>query len=270
MGTATGGWPTASASGWRVGPVNQVNFVFSNASQGKQTLELDADQNVGGVSTSQRTATQRFLLVPGYYQLSYMYKSNVTFTSLGNNVYCGATPTLANYSALSGTATGNTSYSGGGNASWKLDTNTIGVFMSHDLLASNPNAASVSTKVSYLNPDNTSTWTPTVPSDNINLSSYNSAQVNPLLDICGYALAWQTRTAAIKIVKPGYYWLTFASLGTADKAGAAIDDVKLWALGSLYMSSPPSGAVAIPVPDPQPGSTISFNGFSIIADPLKP
>jgi hypothetical protein len=52
--------------------------------------------------------------------------------------------------------------------------------------------------------------------------------------------------------------------------GGAIDDVKLTALGSLYMSSPPSGAVLIPVASPQNGATTSFTGFSIISDPLTP
>jgi Flp pilus assembly protein TadG len=268
-GTSSSGWPSETATGWHAEPVNQVNFIFSNATQGKQTIELDADTNIGGVASSQRSITRKFLLVPGYYQVSYMYKSNVTFSSLGSTVYCGATPTLANISGLSGTATGNTSYTGGGNATWNKDTNIIGVFMSHDQLASNPNTAALSTAVTYLNPSGTTTSSPTVPDDNINLSLYNSSQVNPLLDICGYALNWQTRTANIKIVKPSYYWLTFASLGTADKAGGAIDDVKLTALGSLYMSAP-SGAVTIPVPDPQPGATISYTGFSFTANRLTP
>ena len=91
-----------------------------------------------------------------------------------------------------------------------------------------------------------------------------------MLDICGYATTWQARTATVEIAKPAYYWLTLAALGGADKAGGDIDDVKLTALGSLYMASPPANAVTIPVPAPQPGSTINFTGFSIVADPLTP
>jgi Flp pilus assembly protein TadG len=267
---SSSGWPDTSASGWNVSPVNEANFIFSTTTQGKQSIELDADQNIGGVASSQRSMSRRFLLVPGYYQLSYMYRSNVTFTSLGSTVYCGATPSLANIGSLSGNGTGNTSYSGGGNATWPLDTNIIGVFMSSDQMASTPNAASLDNKPTYSNPDGTTTSSAKVPFDTVSLTSYNSAQVNPLLDICGYASTWQTRTATIKIVKPGYYWLTFTSLGTQDKAGGAIDDVKLSVLGSPYMSSPPGSAVTIPVPDPQPSSTISYTGFSFSADRFAP
>jgi hypothetical protein len=59
-------------------------------------------------------------------------------------------------------------------------------------------------------------------------------------------------------------------MGAVDKMGGAIDDVKLTALGSLYMSSPPSSYVTIPVPSPQPGSSTTYTGFFIIADPLTP
>jgi len=64
--------------------------------------------------------------------------------------------------------------------------------------------------------------------------------------------------------------LTLAALGTSDSYGGIVDDVKITALGSPYMSSPPSGAVTIPVPSPQPGSTIAYTGFTITADPLAP
>ena len=72
------------------------------------------------------------------------------------------------------------------------------------------------------------------------------------------------------IEKPALYWLTFASLGTIDSQGGIVDDVKITALGSPYMSSPPSGAVTIPVPSPQPASSINYTGFSITANPLAP
>jgi hypothetical protein len=108
-----------------------------------------------------------------------------------------------------------------------------------------------------------------VAPDGFSLTAYNPAQVNPLLDICGYASSWQTRTAAILIQKPGLYWLTFSATGgSADGSGGSIDDVKLTGLGSLYMTSPPAGAVTIPVPSPQAGATTNFTGFSIISDPL--
>ena len=137
-------------------------------------------------------------------------------------------------------------------------------------MASNPTAGSYGSTSTYVNPDGTTTSSPKVPDDNVSLTSYNSSQVNPLLDICGYASAWQTRTAYIFIQKPAYYWLTFAALGPSTNIGGEIDDVKLTAYGSPYMGSPPSGAVTIPVPSPQPGSAIAYTGFTVTADPLAP
>jgi hypothetical protein len=269
-GTSASGWPSATATGWRIDPVNQANGIYYQPIQGAMSIELDADANVGGVANSNRTISRPLLLMPGYYQMSYKYRANATFTTLGSTIYCGATPTAALLSSLSGTATADRSYSGSGTATMAKDTNMIGVFMSHDQLASNANAASYGSAATFSNPNGTTTSSPTVPNDNISLTNYDSTQVNPLLDICGYANGWQSRTATIKIQKPAYYWLTMAALGTADNVGGSIDDVKLWALGSLYMSSPPSGAVRIPVPNPQPGSTVSFTGFSITANPLTP
>jgi hypothetical protein len=156
------------------------------------------------------------------------------------------------------------------------DTNAVGVFMSHAQLASTPNSGNnLGTATKYTNPDpnnpNGSTpAAPTIPPNYISLSSYNASQVNPLIDFCGYAKAPQTRTAYIFIAKPAYYWLTLAALGTADGFGGQIDDVKITAVGSPYMSSPPSSAVTIPVPSPQPSTSLYFNGFSIAADPLAP
>ena len=80
----------------------------------------------------------------------------------------------------------------------------------------------------------------------------------------------KTRTAVVFIEKPAFYWLIMAALGTSDAFGGQIDDVRITALGSPYMSSPPSNAITIPVPDPQPGSNIYYTGFSIVADPLAP
>jgi hypothetical protein len=144
--------------------------------------------------------------------------------------------------------------------------------MSHSLMASTPNLSTTLNSTSnYTNTDGTTTTAPKVAPDAVSLTSYNSAQVNPLLDICGYAAAWQARTANLLIQKPGTYWLVFSSSsGAADGYGGSIDDVKLTALGSPYMASPPASAVTIPVPNPQPGATTSYSGFAIIADPSQP
>jgi hypothetical protein len=269
-GTPSSGWPNTGPSGWRISEVNQMSNGYYQPAQGTAFIELDADRNVSGVANSNRTITRRFLLDPGYYQVSYYFRSNATFASLGSTVYCGATPTAANMSALTGTGTTTLTYSGGGTYTMALDTNTVGVFMSHDLLASDPNYVGWKGVASYANPDGTTTWSPTVPDNTVSMTNYNAAQVNPLLDICGYAASWQTRTASIFIKKAGYYWLTFAALGTSDNVGGATDDVKFIALGSPYMASPPASPVSIPAPNPQPGSTIYYTGFSITADPLAP
>jgi hypothetical protein len=239
-------------------------YLLPPYSEGGQSLQLD------DISTGNAAISRAFLLDPGYYQLSYDYVSDTIFSSLKGN-YCGATPSAANMSALSGTAAASTaSYRGGSGpgVATALNTNTIGVFMSHAQMASTPiGGGALGSTTQFLNPDGTTSTTPTVSPSAISLTSYNAAQPNPLLDICGYAPSWTTRTRAIKILKPAYYWLTIAALGASDGQGGAIDNVKLTALGSPVMLNPPSSYVTIPVPGPQPGSTVGFNGFSIIDNP---
>jgi hypothetical protein len=212
-----------------------------------------------------------FLLDPGYYQVSYKYEPEMTFASL-NSVYCGSNPTAANISNLSSqSGTGvlryyNTSFGG-----ITFDTNTVGVFMSHAQEASTPNIGNaLGSNTSYTNPNGTTSTTPTVPPNAISLTNYNSSQVNPLLDICGYAPTAQTRTAVVFIQKPAYYWLTLAALGTADWLGGIVDDVKITALNSPYNSSYANSAITIPVPSPQTSASISYSGFYITGDPLTP
>ena len=71
------------------------------------------------------------------------------------------------------------------------------------------------------------------------------------------------------IPKPAYYSLTLAALGTTDLYGGYVDDVKITSIDSPYMSSPPA-AITIPVPDPQPGASVYYTGFSSSADRLAP
>ena len=129
---------------------------------------------------------------------------------------------------------------------------------------------SLGSTTSYTNPDGTTSTMPTVPPNGISLTNYNSSQVNPLLDMCGYAATAQTRTAIVFIQKPAYYWLTLSALGPGDGAGPQVDDVKITALTSPYYSTYASSAVTIPVPSPQPSGTVSYSGFYIIADPVEP
>jgi Flp pilus assembly protein TadG len=264
---ASSGWPNLAASGWAAAPTNQINYVKKTAaagSQGAQAIELD-----GSGTTRKRLVSRGFLLDPGYYKLSYYYVSDGQFASL-SGVYCGATPSAANVTALTGTATA-VSRPTGLSASVDKSSNIVGVFMSHAQKASTPTVGgSAGAAASYTNPDGTTSATATVAPDAISLTSYDSTQVNPLLDICGYASSWQARSVNILIVKPAYYWLTIAALGAAitQKYGGVVDDVKLTPLGSPYMSSPPSSYVSIPTPGAQPSSVTSFSGFDLVNDPI--
>jgi Flp pilus assembly protein TadG len=266
-GSASSGWPGLAASGWATAPYNDVNYNLAPFSvQGSQSIELDGYVNPANNSSINRG----FLLDPGYYQVSYYYVSDAIFAGMTSPA-CTAAPSAAAAATyvVSGTASAVVRFST--NFSYLLgqDTNTVGVFMSHGQLVSTPiGGGALGSQTSYNNPDGTISTNPTTPPSQVSLSNYNPGQNNPLLDICGYASSWQARTAYIEITKPAYYWLTIAALGSADEIGGAIDDVKLTALGSLYMTSPPANAVTIPVPGPQPGVTLSFNGFEIIADPL--
>ena len=267
-GASNDGWPSLAASGWATAPYNQMDYNKKSPDQGSQAIELDATSS-GSMTTSNRLISRPFLLDPGYYQLSYDYISDAQFSTL-SSVYCGATPAAANISSLTGSHSATLRI--GGTATVNLDSNIVGVFMSHAQEASTPiGGGSLKSTTSYTNPDSTTSTTPTVAPDGLSLTSYNSAQVNPLLDICGYAASWQSRTAAIQITKPAYYWLTFSAKGTADSYGGAIDDVKLTALGSPAMSSPPASPVMIPVPAPvttaTTTTTVSYTGFSIVANP---
>lgn len=264
---ASSGWPGQTASGWANAPTNRLPYWIRGCPQGTQCIELGWGSN--------SLISRPFLLDPGYYQITYDYVSEVTFSGLNGN-YCGATPLAANISTLSShSGTGINRVMGANHGTLTEDTNTVGVFISHAQLASTPNASTtLGATLKYTNPDGSVTTTPTAPPNSINLASYNSSQNNPLIDICGYASSAQARTAYVLIQKPAYYWLTFAALGSSDAFGGQIDDVKITAVGSPY-STPPSGTVIpVPVPSPLPGTGYtnggSFDGFSITADPVMP
>jgi Flp pilus assembly protein TadG len=272
-GTSSSGWPNQSASGWATAPFNQINYILQGAAQGSQYIAMDG-YNSSGNSLTNRLISRPFLLDPGYYQVSYKYISDVDFSSTGvSGTSCYAAPASSSilpssYSSLTGNIRFYTSISS--NAS----TNIVGVFMPNGQLVSTPiTGGALASTTSYNNPDGTISTTPTVPPDTVTWSSYNASALNPVVDVCGYAAsyAWQSRSASVKITKTGYYWLTFsANGGKADGNGGGVDDVKLTALGSLYMNSPPASAVTIPAPSPQPGSSIFYTGFSVTANPLTP
>jgi hypothetical protein len=264
---SSSGWPGQSSSGWATAPYNQVDILTKYSAQGNQSIELDSDLN-SGQSTSNRSIARGFYLDPGYYSVTYNYISDAIFPGV-NTTYCLYAPGGA-FGFFGYTGMANANLRLGGTLSVANDTSSLAVFMSHSQLASTPNGGGgLNSTTSYTNPDGSVTTTPTVAPDALNIYSYNGSQVNPVLDFCQYASSWQTRTTYIKITKPGQYWLTFAAKGTADKVGAAIDDVRLASLNSLYGSAP-SFYVTIPTPGPAPGSSVSYTGFSIVADPNTP
>ena len=266
---ASSGWPGQSAAGWANAPTNQIPYWLQGCPQASQCVEL----GWGSGSSPNSLVSRPFLLDPGYYQVTYNYVSEVTFSGL-SSVYCGANPSSANIPTLSSqNGTGINRVLGVNHGTLKEDTNTVGVFMSHAQLASTPNlSTTLGATLTYTNPDGTVTSTATNPPNSISLTAYNPSQNNPLLDICGYAASSQQRTAYVLIQKPAYYWLTLAALGSADGFGGQIDDVKITAVSSLYSGAPSGNVVAIPVPAPANGTSYTnsgaFSGFSITADPL--
>jgi len=279
---SSSGWWNQSASGWATGPYNQIDYYDYLPYQGSQYIELDGSlHTIYGTSTtestSNRSISRPFLLAPGYYEVDYDYISDLTFSAI-TAVSCAAAPTAANIASFNtfGTQTGTAvnRINGASFPGTSYNTNFVAVFVANGQLVSTPNASSIQEyQTTYTNPDGSTAASysaATAPLDYVNLSSYNASQSNPIIDFCAYASSWQSRTAYIEITKPGYYWLTLSALGESDKIGGAIDDVKLTALGSLYMSSPPSNPVTIPVPSPQPGAATIFTGFEIISDPLTP
>jgi hypothetical protein len=261
---SSSGWPSQTASGWAMGATNQLPYWTSTCPQGNQCVELGWTNN--------SFISRPFLLDAGYYQITYDYVSEISFSSL-SSVYCGSTPNAANISSLTGAASQYGTlryYNTQTGAKTSLATNVVGLFMSHPQLVSTPNLNStLGATTQYTNPDGTISTTPTVAPNGLSLSSYNAAQNNPLLDICGYAASSQQRMSYVLIEKPAYYWLTLSALDSSGYGGF-VDDVKLTSLGSPYMSSPPANYVTIPVPSPLSGAATSFTGFEIISDPLMP
>jgi len=298
-GTSASGWPSVAASGWAVNPINELTYLLSpdyniqNYTQlGSQYIDLFGQYTYSGVGGYSRLISRPFLLVPGFYNLSYQYMSNFVFTGF-NGPYClswtgTAGPTAASLNAINyyntssnGQLQPGTFFVNSSNSSSKpAAMNTLGAFMANGQLSSTP---VISTAVSsvYTNPDTnlsdippvTSTSaTPYYPPDGISSGSYTASTTSALLDICTFSAAPTTRSVNFKIQKTGYYWLTFSTqiaYPTSTNAGGAMDNVVLTALGSLAMTSPPANYVPVPVGTPQPGaaSYAADRSFYIIADP---
>jgi hypothetical protein len=273
-GSLTSGWPSQSASGWATAPHNQMIYTLTGAAQGTQYAWM-----ANGALGENIVTGRPFLLVPGFYNLAYRYASETIFPSL-SKVYCGATPSAAGLSALSGNGTGYARVETTRTASGTLNANTLAAFIASGQLVSTPNGGgSLGSTTSYTNPDTVTADTPpvtatsytaTVPPDSISLTSYTASSTTGLLDICGYSSAWTARSIDFEITKTGLYWLFFSGrmAGSANWWGGAVDDVRLTALGSPAMTSAPSTYVTVPAAGPQPASTLSQTGYLIVADPL--
>ena len=272
------GWPTQTATGWATAPYNQMTYVTLGAATGQSAQYIELDGCTPSCSTGNRSTSRPFILDPGYYQVSYYYNSMVDFTPSIVGTTCYSAPkTAIVYPAASNTI-GKVRYNLLGTLA-NGNTNIIGVFMANGQLISTPiGGGAYNSKTSFLNPDGSTSQTPTVAPDAVNWLNYNAAQVNPVIDTCGYSSGynWVARSVNVLIQKPGIYWLTISANGGAgDGYGGAVDDPKVTALGSPYMVGAPTTALTpVPVPLPKPDSVYdggaTFTGFHIIADPLTP
>lgn len=267
----------APTSGWAVAPTNKLAYINERTGYTPPSpLSMSVQINYAGAQIMSRP----FLLVPGYYKLTYDYEADAQFASvnitmtnggIASNGFCGATPTAAKYSTIANagtvsyTATSVYSTTSPGTLPWNVD--TIAAFISSGRLVSTPNISStLGATTTYLNPgSSTSSTTETVAPDAMSTSSYTVSTTSALLDMCFYAPSWQTRSAYFQIVKPGYYWLTFSTLAstlgasTSNWAGS-VANVELTAIGgpSTSTSGFSSTPVAVPAPAPQASSTISY------------
>jgi Flp pilus assembly protein TadG len=298
-GSFSSGWPALAASGWGVNPINQLEYILSPDYEtqhytrlGSQYVDLFGQNSYYGAGGFSRLIARPFLLVPGFYNLSYDYISNFVFSGITGPTCLSWTgtagPTAASLNAIhyysttynsnmfAGTFFVNSVTSG----SRARGVNTVGVYMANGQLASTPVISTAANSV-YTNPDTilsdippvTSTSTvPLYAPDAISSGSYTASTTSALLDICTFSAAPTTRSINFQIQKLGYYWPTFSTqiaYPHTGGAGGAIDNVVLSALGSLAMTSPPANYVPVPVGSPQPGvaSYAADRSFYIIADP---
>lgn len=286
------GWPNQTARGWAAAPTNQVTYVVES---GTQYIELDgcaASCPSNYSSSGSRLISRPFLLDPGFYSVSYQYRSMLNYNDSAIPGVCLYSPyittapvghnAVGSYASFyNGPSTGQFETQSSYVVNTTGSSNLVGVFMSHGQLVSTPVVSTTQgATTQYMNPGATAaSATATVPIDAVNYFSLSGSGINNVIDVCGYVDQWNwvSRTASVQILKPGIYWLTFSTNGgTTDGFGGAVDDVKLTGLGSPHalVASPPASTTPILAADVTPGSTYNnsgaFNGFSIIADPIDP
>jgi hypothetical protein len=270
---ATYGWPNwASGTGlvpnsWAVAGKNIVTLWQSYTLGCPVTSQNCLSLNY---QTSSSYISRPFLLMPGYYEVSYDYQASLKYTDT-TGTYCGPTPMAASYSYLASlpTSTAINRFTPWFQRSTPAD-NTIAVFASHPGLVSTPNPVPFNTTTTYMNPGSSApSTTATYPPNSINLQAYDARQKNPLIDICTFSSTAVTRRATIKITKPAYYWITFASFSSTTSISGAIGNIALKVVGGPY-AKPPSGVITVPVPGGQPNSTGSFVGFTTVQNEFAP
>ena len=228
------GW-TNLPNGWTTWPENQIDFLKWGPG-GTNVIELDASTRPGA---SNRGISRRFILTPGYYSLTYFYRSH---GFIPEYTLCGAADVNSNVAIVKATST----------TSLAPDSMIVRAFVDPDLLFSHPRTDPVlRARASWFNPDGSPATLPKLPST--------------LVDACVSSRYTTLSTANIRINKTGFYWLTFQAGGTDDNWGGVIDKVSLTALGALSMSAP-ANVVTIPSAGIQPGAILTKPQLQFIAN----
>jgi hypothetical protein len=228
------GW-TKLPTGWTTWPENQIDFHRGHSGL---AIELDASRRPRHWS-SNRGVSRRFLLMPGFYKLSYYYRSH----RLNNSAtYCGFNNINENIMKIANTNT----------APIAPDSLLVRAFIDPHLNYSHPRSEPVVRALaSWFDPDGSAPSLPRLPST--------------VVDACVSSPSFTNRLVNFKIGKTGWYWLTFEAGGAEDQHGGIIDDVTLTALGPL--SGPaPADVVSIPFGGIAPGSTITKRHLELIAN----
>lgn len=240
------GWPKL-APGWTTWPANQIEFQSWTAKEGKYSIELDATVSATGEVTAgqavdvNRAISRRFILAPGYYNVSYYYMSRDTQAP---TVMCGLDSFDADMARL------------WRNQSWRQyapDSMMVRVYMDSDRTFSHPVS-----EPKYLA---VATWA--------NPYGVKGALLPKLpatpIDVCIVSKNYVKRSADVKITKPGFYWLTMRAEGVAEGMGAIVDDFIFSALGPLSDAAP-KNVVTIPAPGVAVGTILRARGYEFVAN----
>jgi hypothetical protein len=217
------GWTTLPP-GWVTTPVNHVELLEINRdSRWTYILGMDTFSD-SRASTTNRSIHRRFLLAPGFYRLSYLY--NVIDDMRINQIYCGVNTYAADLATVDAQK----------RSTRNANTNVLGAFVDRDFGHSSPrHSEDLFATASWR------MWDDSAP------PSGAPRIGRTMVDACVIADNYRSvsRSVTFRIQKPGYYWLTFAALGSGDELGPRLDNVELTAIGGLSTSGMAS-AVVIP------------------------